>query len=323
MIDKKTIEQISKASMKEALKNAGLVVEGSKPSAGQKKIEDASTKKDALNEQAQVLIPKSYINKSEAQSQRTKEAHETLYKGYVDTYNKTTSNLQAASKAESNSNSSAWRSLKNDQTYNMNASKFHELYFGNVGDVTSKIAFNSVPYMRLQRDFGTFDNWQYDFIACAMAARNGWAMTVYEPYTNTYQNVLVDSHNVNIPLGCIPVIVLDMWEHAYYRDYVNDKRLYVNATMKELNWQVIEARMTVAENSMLKDLWLIQPVVSNEPSKVLVHDVNHQSAPIDQRQIEGEPAQVPGVPETPAPATTVGPDRVPFVGVPPYSGRRV
>lgn len=315
MIDKKTVEQITKASMKEALKNAGITVTESK-----KPTQTVAKAKETLNEQSQVLLPKSYINKSEAQSQRTKEAHETLYKGYVDTYNKDTSNLVAASKAESNSNSSAWRSLKNDQTYNMNGLKLHELYFGNIGDVTSRIAFNSIAYMRLQRDFGSFENWQYDFIACAMAARNGWAMTVFEPYTNTYQNVLVDSHNVNIPLGCIPIIVLDVWEHAYYRDYVNDKRLYINATMKELNWQVIEARMTVAENSSLKDLWLIQPVVSNEPSKVLVHDVNHQSAPIDQRQIEGEP---PMTPATPAPATTVGPDKMSGGGVPPYSGRRV
>lgn len=318
-ISKKFIESLSREAARNALEKSGVNV---------KSLKEETKKQDpaVLKEQATILLPKSFINKSEAQSQRTKEAHETLYKQYVDSYNKDTSNLVAASKLDSNSASSAWRSLKGDQAYNFNGAKLHELYFGNIGDLTSKISYASLPFMRLQRDFGSFDNWQFDFIACAMAARNGWALCVYEPYTNTYQNVMIDEHNVNIPLGAIPVIVMDVWEHAYYRDYVNDKRMYLNATMKELNWQVIEARMSVAENANLKDLWLIQPIGSSEPTKVITLDHNSNVPPID--DVAGAPPSMPDTVQsrmgsaTPPVASTVGPERVPTGVVPPMSGRR-
>jgi Fe-Mn family superoxide dismutase len=106
---------------------------------------------------------------------------------------------------------------------------------------------DSLAYMRLARDFGTFDDWQIDFVACALSARNGWAVTVYNCFLDRFMNVVIDLHNINIPLNCYPVIVLDMWEHAYFRDYLSDKQKYVFAMMKELNWEVIEDRVSRAD----------------------------------------------------------------------------
>jgi len=102
-------------------------------------------------------------------------------------------------------------------------------------------------YMRLERDFGSFDEWQRDFIACAMSARNGWALTVYNSFLKRYVNVVVDLHSLNVPLSSYPVIVMDVWEHAYYRDYLNDRKKYVFAMMKELNWEIIDDRFQRAE----------------------------------------------------------------------------
>ena len=106
---------------------------------------------------------------------------------------------------------------------------------------------DSLTYMRLERDFGTFDEWQKDFIACAMSARSGWAVTVYNAFLKRYMNVCVDLHNINIPFSSHPVIVLDMWEHSYYRDYLNDKKTYIFAMMKELDWEKIEERIKKVE----------------------------------------------------------------------------
>ena len=101
--------------------------------------------------------------------------------------------------------------------------------------------------MRLERDFGTFDDWQRDFIACALSARNGWAVTGYSTYLQRYVNFIVDLHNTNIPVGVYPIIVLDVWEHAYYRDYLRKRKTYVHAMMKEFDWDVIEERVNRAE----------------------------------------------------------------------------
>ena len=101
--------------------------------------------------------------------------------------------------------------------------------------------------MRLERDFGTFDDWQKDFIACAMSSRSGWAMTVYNSWLNRYVNVVVDLAANNAPLSSYPVIVLDCSETSYYRDYLNDRKTYVRAMMKELDWDVIEGRVKKAE----------------------------------------------------------------------------
>ena len=106
---------------------------------------------------------------------------------------------------------------------------------------------DSLSYMRLARDFGTFDDWQKDFIACCMASRCGWAMTVYNTYLQRYVNCVVDLHSSSVPVGSVPIIVMDVWQHAYYRDYVKDVKTYVFAMMKELNWEVIESRFQRAE----------------------------------------------------------------------------
>jgi Fe-Mn family superoxide dismutase len=59
--------------------------------------------------------------------------------------------------------------------------------------------------------------------------------------------VVVDLHNVGIPFSSVPIIVLDCWEHSYYRDYLKDRRSYVFAMMKELRWEKIEDRIRKTE----------------------------------------------------------------------------
>ena len=96
--------------------------------------------------------------------------------------------------------------------------------------------------MRLERDFGSFDAWQMDFLACATASRCGWVVTGFNVYTQTYMNYVIDLHSINVPIGVVPVIVMDVWQHAYYSDYLKDVKEYTINMMKELNWNVIDQR---------------------------------------------------------------------------------
>lgn len=196
---------------------------------------------DLVNE-SYVTTAKKYELRTELLSEKTKKSHQELLENYVETLNSVSAELDTTPREEANLNNSDFRSLKIDEVYNLNAAYLHALYFENVSDVNSRITMDSLAYMRLQRDFGSFDDWQKDFIACAMSARNGWALTVYNTVLNRYINVVVDLHSEHVPISSFPVIVLDVWEHAYYRDYLKDRKSYVFAMMKELNWDTIEER---------------------------------------------------------------------------------
>jgi Fe-Mn family superoxide dismutase len=180
--------------------------------------------------------------KSFSVNEKALNAHKDLFKGYVDALNLISAKLDSVDRSNSDSKSSEFRSLKLDEVFNANASFFHSMYFDNIGMPDSSIPVDSITYMRLVRDWGTFDKWQEDFIACAMASRSGWVMTVYNIFLQRYINLMVDSQNQNIMIGCIPVILLDVHEHSYFKDYLNDKKSFIYNSMKEFNWDIIEKR---------------------------------------------------------------------------------
>tara|TARA_B100001113_G_C20850661_1_gene509456 strand:- start:3 stop:704 length:702 start_codon:yes stop_codon:yes gene_type:complete len=173
--------------------------------------------------------------------------HIELYKGYIENFNLVSAKLDSIDRSKVDSNHSDFRNAKNDETYNMNAAYLHELFFANIADNSSRINMDTLSYMRLNRDFGTFDDWQKDFIACASSARCGWAVTYLNMYTQSYMNCVIDLHSQNVPAGMYPVIVMDMWQHSYYKDYLKDSKTYLIAMMKQLRWPVIEKRFEKAD----------------------------------------------------------------------------
>ena len=211
-----------------------------------RKIISDSLGKKKLSE-AYVTQSKKYELSTELLSEKSKAAHQELFEQYSNQLNKVSAQLDVASREDANPNYSEFRSLKMDETHNINGSYLHALYFDNISDVNSIIMLDSLSYLRLERDFGTFDDWQSDFIACALSSRGGWAMTVYSLPLQRYMNIIVDDHTTGIPAATIPVIVLNVAEHAYFRDYLADRKAYVYAMMKELNWDVVERRVKKAE----------------------------------------------------------------------------
>jgi Fe-Mn family superoxide dismutase len=212
----------------------------------QESLNLSSSTKESLDEAYVVELP-TFDIRSDLLSEKNIVAHFKILGEYVDALNHVSAELDAADRETANADDSHFRSYKLDEVYNLNAAFLHGLYFGNIADPHSQITMDSLVYLRLERDFGTFDAWQKDFIACAMSSRSGWAVTIYNTFLNRYMNVMVDLNTTNIPFGSQPVIVLDMWEHAYYRDYLNDKKTYVFAMMKELNWDMVETRFQKTE----------------------------------------------------------------------------
>jgi len=208
--------------------------------------ETLDLKKEKINE-ALVAQPKQFNIVTDALSADNKANHVELYKDYVENFNLANAKLSTADKADANSNHSDYRSIKLDETFNMNGAYLHELFFANIGGANSNITMDSLSYMRLSRDFGTFDDWQRDFIACANSSRNGWAITYLNLFTQTYMNCFIDLHSKNVPAGMYPVIVVDMWQHSFYKDYLKNSQKYLTAMMRELKWSIIENRFQKAD----------------------------------------------------------------------------
>jgi len=202
--------------------------------------------KNQLTE-AYLAQEKTFQIKTDFLSSGNIQNHIELYKDYLEKFNRTSAKADTADKTAAHTNHSDYRSAKIDETFNMNGAYLHELYFANMADNNSQINMDSLSFMRLNRDFGTFDNWQKDFIACAQSSRCGWVITYLNTFTQSYMNCFIDLHSQNVPVGMYPVVVIDMWQHAYYKDYLKDSKSYLTAMMKQLRWNVIEERFQKAD----------------------------------------------------------------------------
>ena len=199
--------------------------------------------------EAYVTEPKSFDLRTELLSSKAKAARQKDFELFVSALNKISAQLDGADRESANDKSSDFRRLKVDEVHNMNAAFLRALHFENISDLNSKITMDMMCFLRLERDFGSFDNWQKDFIACAMSARDGYAMTGYSLFLKRYINFVIDTEGLNVPIGVLPIIVLDVAEGAYYRDYIDDRKSYVLGMMKEFDWEKIEERFKRAEKS--------------------------------------------------------------------------
>lgn len=207
------------------------------------------TVKESLDE-ALVHEKKLYGNHSRFVSEKTKEIHKELYDKYVESFNKSSAELDGIAKDYSDDSIAKYMCSKKGEQRSSNAIYLHELFFSNCFCQDSEIFSDSLSFIMLQREWGTFDAWQKDFISCALAS-NGWAVTGYSFFYQKLTNIMINDHTHNALVGFYPLIVVDVWEHAT-RDYKpSQKKDYVFRMMSELDWDVIDERFSALE-AMLK-----------------------------------------------------------------------
>lgn len=172
----------------------------------------------------------------EGLSQKMLEEHFKLYQGYVKKSNEIQEKIETADKSEANGVWSYIGELKRQETFAVNGMKLHEVYFGQLnGDGVPK---GKILEM-LEKDFGSFDKWKEDMIATAISAR-GWAILCFDFRDNRLHNYGSDAHNVGAVWGCAPLVALDVYEHAYFMDYGVNRKDYLAAFFKNLNWDFVE-----------------------------------------------------------------------------------
>ena len=175
-------------------------------------------------------------------SQESIDMHLGLYAGYVKHVNLIREKIAAYS-ADQDNNGYAIAEMQRRLGFEFGGMRNHEYYFAQFeggakelpdGPLKEKIAFQ----------WGSFEAWLERFKQVALTRGVGWAMLYHDPHTDQLVQTWVDEQHLGQLADVDIILALDMWEHAYLRDYVAaDKGQYVEAFFANLNWEVVSARL--------------------------------------------------------------------------------
>lgn len=181
-------------------------------------------------------------------SKKTIKDHLGLLDSYRNNIEKLTKENKKPKSEESNPNKSLYRTHLMQCRHNYNAEVLHRLYFEQIADkktTPSKLFKNFLEKTNKNtKNWKDYEGWKKDFIGTAKAAR-GWAVLGYSVFEEMLFNVAVDVHDEGLPPGFFPILVLDVWEHAYIGDFGTDRDRYIKEWFKYINWDTIEA--TIAQ----------------------------------------------------------------------------
>jgi Fe-Mn family superoxide dismutase len=167
--------------------------------------------------------------------------HFTLYQGYVTNTNKVAEALAAFLK-EGKTATPEYAELKRRFGWEFNGMRLHELYFENLkgGGAISK----SGPLAKmLEREFGSVEAWEKDFRATGAMRGIGWVVLYHDPAGDRLYNEWINEHDVAHLAGCMPLLVMDVFEHAFFTDYQLKRADYIDAFFVNINWNAVEARL--------------------------------------------------------------------------------
>ena len=179
--------------------------------------------------------------------------HFTLYQGYVKNTNTILQERQAMLR-DGKEATPAYAELTRRFGWEFNGMRLHELYFGNMGHANSvpppggsgnanaPMRMDSPFYKNIQRVYGAYENWEKDFRAVAAMRGIGWAILYYDPESKELFNVWVNEHDMGHLAGATPLLVLDVFEHAYTLDYGIKRADYIEAFYKAIDWGVVAER---------------------------------------------------------------------------------
>jgi superoxide dismutase, Fe-Mn family len=171
-------------------------------------------------------------------SSRQIEEHYTLYEAYVKKTNDILSMIPGIDRSKANQNYSDFRELKVELSYTLDGVKLHEAYFGNLGAAGQ-------PSAKLQQmimdSYRSMDEWEADFRASGTSAR-GWAICAFDFDSDKLYNYIADDHNTYGIWNAMPLLVLDTYEHAYAIDYGVKRPPYIDAFVRNINWDEVNKR---------------------------------------------------------------------------------
>ncbi len=181
-------------------------------------------------------------------SDQTLEMHFKLYEGYV----KETNNLQEKIAAilkdgkVDQEEMPAYSELKRRLGFEYNGMVLHEYYFGNLKQGgTPQPEPNSSFMKSAAASFGSFEVWKTDFTGIGKMRGVGWAICYQDPTSNQLSNHWISLHEIGNVAGYNPVLVMDVWEHAFLLDYKPaDRAKYIEAFFSNIDWKTVDQRLS-------------------------------------------------------------------------------
>jgi Fe-Mn family superoxide dismutase len=198
--------------------------------------------------ETQIYKPKSFnLSGLNGISDKTLEMHFKLYEGYVKATNDLTARIAEilSDGKVDQEEMPAYSELTRRLGFEYNGMVLHEHYFGNMkrqggGDPSRGSEFRSA----VERSFPSFDIWRTDFTSVGKMRGVGWSMTFLDPATGLVSNHWIELHQTGTVAGFVPLLVMDVWEHAFLLDYKPaDRPKYIEAFLSNVDWSAVDHRM--------------------------------------------------------------------------------
>ncbi len=180
-------------------------------------------------------------------SDETLELHFKLYEGYVKETNRLTEKISefVEDGKVDQEEMPAYSELTRRLGFEYNGMVLHEYYFENLkkGGSTGEPDRNSQFFKAAGSCFGSYDIWKTDFDSVGKMRGVGWAICYENPANNRISNHWISLHETGNVAGFKPILVMDVWEHAYLLDFRSERPKYIEAFFSNIHWDAVEARL--------------------------------------------------------------------------------
>lgn len=173
--------------------------------------------------------------------------HFKLYQGYVTNTNLLLNLFQKLT-ADGKNRTPEYAELKRRFGWEFDGMRLHELYFENLGGKGGELNPQTPLYQQIEKDFGSYEAWKNDFIATGAMRGIGWAVLYQDPYNKKLMNVWINEHDLGHLATGKPLLIMDVWEHAYILDYGLDRAKYINAFFNTIHWDNVIDRFMSSES---------------------------------------------------------------------------
>lgn len=170
------------------------------------------------------------------------KTHFGLYEGYVKNTNTVAERLKEMLKSEE-TGPGEYAELKRRFGWEFNGMRLHELYFDNMANGGVVFDENSKVAELIKNSFGSHEEWSKDFVATGSLRGIGWAVLFHDKKSDKLFNVWVNEHDVGHLAGTTPLLVMDVFEHAFILDYGMKRAEYISAFMNALDWKKVNDRL--------------------------------------------------------------------------------
>lgn len=167
--------------------------------------------------------------------------HSKHHKAYVDGANQTRSDLAEARKA---GDFDKLNQLQKNLAFNVSGHVLHSIFWKNMTPGGKDVSEIEDLNQEIERVFGDVDALRGQFLAAGTGIQgSGWAALSWDPISGSLMVEQVHDHQGNIGNGTLPLLVMDMWEHAFYLQYRNEKKRWAKAFWGLINWQDVAQRL--------------------------------------------------------------------------------